>query len=89
MIVQYTHDDADLDGDGVPGFVELECARAGGPTLNPNLPQTSPGTPDGQTDCDGDGVSNVVEINTGLDPLNADDGSTDSDNDGVSDGQET
>ena len=84
-IVQYTHDDADLDSDGVPGFIELECERAGGPLLDPNEAQTAPGTPDGDTDCDGDGISNIAEIVTGLDPLDGSDALRDSDHDGVSD----
>ena len=85
---QFIHDGNDHDGDGVPGFYELECEAAGGPALDPNEVQTTPGVPDGQVDCDGDGLGNIEELNLGLDPLNAADGEVDSDHDGVSDAQE-
>ena len=85
---QFLHDTDDLDGDGLPGFIELECQHAGGPILDPNASQSSPGVDDGATDCDLDGIPNLIELSLGDDPLSPDDIRLDSDNDGVSDAQE-
>lgn len=68
-ILQFIHDIADADGDGVTGFVELECVHAGGPVLDPDAAETLAGVPDGDLDCDGDGVANRAEAEGGSDPL--------------------
>jgi hypothetical protein len=84
-ILQFTHDDEDLDGDGVTGFYELECRNAAqGIELDPNEAQTSVGQNDGAVDCDGDGRSNAFEISEGLNPLDPNDIDGDVDNDGTS-----
>ena len=87
-IRQFLHDTQDVDGDGLQGFIELECEYAGGPALNPNEGQTSPGVNDGAVDCDLDGIPNLIEISIGDDPLSPDDVREDSDHDGVSDAVE-
>ena len=68
-ILQFIHDSVDLDGDGLLGFYELECHKAGGAALDPDVAQTLEGVPDGDTDCDGDGFSNLAELSAGADPL--------------------
>lgn len=68
-ILQFVHDIADADNDGVPGFVEVECVFAGGPILDPDAAQTVPGLDDGAVDCDRDGFSNRAEAEQGTDPL--------------------
>ena len=65
-VAQLIHDNVD-DGDGLDGFVEQRSR--GRPRLDPNQQETTPGTPDGDVDCDNDGVSNTVEVMLGLDPL--------------------
>ncbi len=73
-ITQFNHDTVDADGDGMNGFWELECQYAGGGiTLSPTEAETTPGIPDGSTDCDGDGSANLVEINAGTNPLDPND----------------
>jgi len=71
-ITQFNHDPVDADGDGLIGFYELECEYAGGVSLDPTTSETRAGIPDGQVDCDGDGVANLVEVNAGTDPLDPD-----------------
>jgi hypothetical protein len=84
-ILQFTHDDEDLDGDGVTGFYELECRNAAqGIELDLNEAQTRVGQNDGVVDCDGDGRSNAFEISEGLNPLDPNDVDGDNDGDGVS-----
>jgi hypothetical protein len=84
-IIQYTHDGVDLDGDGVPGFYELECERAAaGVELDPNDPQTNGAVGDGMLDCDGDGQTNLFEVQNGLNPLDPNDIHGDVDGDGTS-----
>jgi hypothetical protein len=87
-IQQFNHDLVDFDGDGVGGFVELECAFAGGPELQPDDPTTIGIVPDAQQDCDGDGMTNGYEITGGLDALNGNDGALDPDQDGLTNTQE-
>ena len=69
-ITQFNHDQVDADGDGLIGFYELECRyAASGIRLDPTKAESDDGVPDGQIDCDGDGVANLVEVNAGTDPL--------------------
>ncbi len=69
-ITQFNHDPVDADGDGLIGFYELECRfAASGIALDPTQSESTEGIPDGQVDCDGDGVANLVEVNAGTDPL--------------------
>ena len=69
-IMQFNHDPVDADGDGLIGFYELECEyAAAGITLDPTRAETEDGIPDGLRDCDGDGSSNLVEVNAGTNPL--------------------
>ena len=58
---QFNHDGNDADGDGVLGFVELECQFTGGPPLNPERAITRDEIPDGDVDCDGDGIPNALD----------------------------
>jgi hypothetical protein len=73
-IVQFNHDQFDADGDGLSGFVELECRfLPPGIPLDPADPETIDGEPDGLVDCDGDGLSNLEEIFGGGDALDIED----------------
>jgi hypothetical protein len=82
VVRQYIHDVGDFDRDSLLGFIEFECRRAGvaaglganAVRLDPAYDQTIPGVPDQNTDCDGDGVSNAIELATGRDPLRPGDG---------------
>ena len=82
-VVQFIHDPVDADGDGLIGFYELECERAGGPGLDPDAPQTVGGVNDGMMDCDGDSMPSAWEARYGLDPLSGEDGDQDLDGDGM------
>ena len=88
-IQQFTHDSVDYDQDGLLGFYELECKNANRAEdveaiiLRPTLSQSVPGENDGDQDCDGDGISNLEEIQHQLDPLDYIDGNLDSDADGI------
>ncbi|MEE2756156.1 MAG: hypothetical protein VYA30_05825 [Myxococcota bacterium] len=73
-IQQFNHDQVDQDGDGLIGFYELECRFAeSGQNLDPTTPQTVAGSDDAAQDCDGDGASNLFEIESGTDPLDSSD----------------
>ncbi len=73
-ISQFNHDQVDQDGDGLIGFYELECGyTASGQTLDPTAPQTVAGMDDAAQDCDGDGASNLFEVESGTDPLDPND----------------
>ena len=70
---------ADTDGDGLSDYIELYSV-----VLNPCLVDTDEnGTNDGDEDLDGDGLTNIREIELGTDLLK-----TDTDNDGLSDYEE-
>ena len=88
-ILQFNHDVVDLDNDQVVGFVELECVYAAGHSaLQPDDPTTDGVTPDANRDCDGDQMSNIYEISTGLDPLDPADAALDPDRDHLTNRQE-
>ena len=72
-IFSSTPDCQDTDGDGLPDVYELRFPGC----LNPNDPN------DANTDCDGDGLTNMREYLLGTDPTKAD-----TDGDGASDGAE-
>lgn len=73
--------DGDYDGDGLPNGYEMEFLRG---YTNPTLYDTDgDGTPDGDEDSDGDGLSNLMELELGTDPAKRD-----TDGDGLSDGAE-
>ena len=73
-IVQFNHDNFDADGDGLTGFVELECRfLPPGIPLDPADPETTDGLPDGLVDCDGDGITNLEELFGGGDALDIED----------------
>ncbi len=86
-ILQFIHDLVDADGDGVLGFYEIECAFAGGPTLDPDDPNSS-GEADGLADCDGDNLPTLYELQNGLDPLDPHDAGEDQDGDGATASEE-
>ncbi|OUO92540.1 hypothetical protein B5F40_01215 [Gordonibacter sp. An230] len=69
----------DTDGDGLSDF--LEITRLSYDPLSPDTDGN--GTPDGDEDPDGDGLTNVEEVRLGTDPVSAD-----TDLDYLSDGDE-
>ena len=93
-ITQFNHDAVDYDGDGLTGFVELECefsARADNTLpviLDPTLVSSDNLLPDGDRDCDGDSVSNRLESLVGFDPLDPIDMTLDYDDDQLTNAQE-
>ena len=93
-ILQFNHDEVDYDGDGLPGFFELECEfaerepDAPAIVLSPTSTSTHQGIPDGEQDCDGDGISNEVELSFELNPLDGYDMDIDSDDDGLTNREE-
>lgn len=72
-IAAFLNDPYDHDGDGVLGYYELRCQYVDGVglVLDPRNPQTYVGQNDGDLDCDGDGISNLQELEEGRDPLDA------------------
>ena len=69
----------DSDSDGLPDGIEVTLG------LNPALNDSDGnGTADGDEDNDGDGISNLAEIENGLDPENGTDAGADNDADGLS-----
>jgi len=86
-IKQFTHDMIDFDDDGLIGLYELECQVRYGVPLDPVNPQ-SLNLPDGELDCDGDGIPNAQELQLSLNPVEAADAELDSDGDGMSNYQE-
>ena len=86
---QFNHDTVDFDGDGLIGFVELECAFAErapdqpAVSLSPEDSSSDGVTADGDLDCDGDGATNAVEARYGLNPLDGFDLDLDLDGDGI------
>jgi hypothetical protein len=86
-ILQFNHDLVDHDGDGLYGSVEIDCTIVNGVQLNVNDPQTQ-GVPDGEIDCDADGIPNLDEVEMILNPNSADDAILDTDNDGMTNYQE-
>ncbi len=87
-ILQFIHDLVDADGDGIIGFYEIECSFVGGPRLDPDDPETDDLGPDGERDCDGDGFTNLNEVQVLANPLVADDPLGDPDGDGLNTGLE-
>ena len=89
-LIQFRHDTVDYDGDGLTGFVELECEFAlrapdhSAISLNPEEASTDGLIADSELDCDGDGVTNGVEARYGLNPLDGFDLDRDLDGDGIS-----
>ena len=87
----------DTDGDGIPDVNDDDIDGDG--TLNAqdafpyNETETTDADSDGvgdnaDTDDDNDGLSDILEIANGLNPLNSADATLDSDGDGISDGDE-
>ena len=61
-------DNADSDYDGLSDFLEIYTLN-----FNPNSPDTDEnGILDGNEDCDGDGLSNSIEIELNSNPISAD-----------------
>ena len=70
---------ADTDGDGLTDYQEINILQT-----DPTLPDTDGnGILDGDEDADGDGLTNIKELELGTDPLDPD-----SDSDGLTDGDE-
>lgn len=86
-VLQFNHDRIDFDGDGLFGSVEIDCSVMNGVPLNPVDPTTT-GIPDGEVDCDGDGIPNLQEVELILNPNQADDATLDIDQDGMTNYQE-
>ncbi len=82
-ITQFNHDMLDADEDGLLGLIEIDCRVRYNIPLNP-MRANSTGVPDGEVDCDGDGIPNAEELTVGLNPVARDDASLDTDGDGVS-----
>lgn len=86
-ILMYVTDAYDNDQDGLLGVIENRCILANGRRLDPRDPEST-GVPDGELDCDGDGIPNAIEVELYMNPLAADDFDLDYDDDGVSNGLE-
>jgi hypothetical protein len=86
-ILQFNHDRFDLDQDGLMGSVEIDCLLMNSINLSVFNPR-SMGRPDGDVDCDGDGIPNLAEIELSLNPNVADDALLDLDQDGMTNYQE-
>lgn len=86
-VLQFNHDPYDYDQDGLPGSVEIDCDLINGVKLSVFNAETF-GEPDGEVDCDGDGIPNRAEIEMILNPNVPNDAALDLDSDGMSNYQE-
>ena len=85
--LQFQHDRIDFDSDGLFGSVEIDCAVINGVQLSVLNPRST-GVPDGEIDCDGDGIPNIQELELILNPNQAADADLDLDADGMTNYQE-
>ena len=86
-VLQFNHDLIDYDEDGLYGSIEIDCVVINGVQLSVTDPQTQ-GVPDGDLDCDGDGIPNLDEVEMTLNPNQPDDATLDLDQDGMTNYQE-
>lgn len=85
--MQFNHDLIDYDEDGLFGSVEIDCIVMNGINLSVTNPTTQ-GEPDGDVDCDGDGIPNLAEVSLILNPNHPQDAVLDIDSDGMTNYQE-
>ena len=84
-ILRFNHDVVDVDRDGLKGLIEVDCRLSGpGLILDPTKRNSVAGRADGDQDCDGDGLSNAVEVAHGMNALDARDALMDRDGDRLS-----
>lgn len=86
-LMQFNHDQIDYDEDGLMGLYEIDCQVMFGMTLSLVSNSTQNGL-DAAQDCDGDGMPNLAEVESGLNPVEHRDADLDMDGDGMSNVQE-